>query len=238
MYELQSRQTLYATTEMDPSATSSTVRLHGNDRLFMPKITTSILALLALVVTACGGGTTTPDPPFVPPPPMTQGEADRFATSLVLVTTVAMTACIQKGNFRPNSFGTFPINFSCDATRTCTGSGSIRPSLTETGQVFVNANGVTLKAPVQGSQNILDWGCAGNYIISGNPTVSLTGELYANSATGQIQNYIDHSGQIVYGPSGGAAREQQYCSISLRTIETNVAALHTTGTICGRAISQ
>ncbi len=149
-----------------------------------------------------------------------------------------MTACIQKGNFRPNAFGTFPINFSCDATRTCADSGSIRPSLIETGQMFVNANGVTVKAPLQGSQNILDWGCAGNYIISGNPTVSLTGEIYGNGATGQVQNYIDQSGQIVYGPNGGAAREQQYCSVSLRTIETNVAALHTTGTICGRVINQ
>src|SRR5687768_7949012 len=105
----------------------------------MQKITTSVLALLALVVTACGGGTA-PDPPFIPPPPMTQGEADRFAASLVLVTTVAMQACIQKGNFQPNGFGTFPINFSCDAVRICDGGGSIRPSLTETGQVFVNAN--------------------------------------------------------------------------------------------------
>jgi hypothetical protein len=204
----------------------------------MKTITTSVLALLALVVTACGGGATAPDPPFVPPPPMTQGEADRFAASLVLVTTAAMQACIQKGNFQPNGFGTFPINFSCDAIRTCAGGGSIRPSLIETGQLFVNANEVTLKGPLQGSQNILDWACAGNYIISGNPTVSLTGELYANSATGQIQNFIDHSGQIVYGPSGGAAREQQYCSVSLRTIETNVAAMRTTGTICGRAINQ
>lgn len=205
---------------------------------FMQKTTTAILALLALVVTACAGGTTKPDPPFIPPPPMTQAEADRFATSLVLATTAAMTACIQKGNFRPNGFGTFPINFSCDATRTCAGGGSIRPSLTETGQLFVNANGATLKAPLQGSQNILNWACAGNYIISGNPTVSLTGELYANGATGQVQNYVDQSGQIVYGPSGGAAREQQYCSVSLRTIETDVVALHTTGTICGRVINQ
>jgi hypothetical protein len=169
---------------------------------------------------------------------MTQGEADRFATSLIAVTTVAMQACIQKGNFRPNGFGTFPLNYSCDSTRTCNGGGSIRPSLTATGQWFVNANEITIKAPLRGSQNILDWGCAGNYIISGNPTVSLTGELYANSRTGQIQNYIDHSGQIVYGPSGGAAREQQFCSVSLRTIETEVSALRTTGTICGRAINQ
>lgn len=169
---------------------------------------------------------------------MTQDEADRFATSLRLVTTTAMQACLQKGNFYPNGFGTFPLNFSCDATRNCNGGGSIRPSLTATGQVFVNANGATLKAPLQGSQNILNWACAGNYIISGNPTVSLTGELYASGANGQVQNYINHSGQIVYGPSGGAAREQQFCSISLQTIETNVAALRTTGTICGRAISQ
>ncbi len=204
----------------------------------MKKITTGILALLALVMTACAEGTSTPTPPFVPPPPMTQGEADKFAASLVAVTTAAMQACLQKGNFYPNGFGTFPLNFSCDSTRTCSGSGTIRPSLTATGQWFVNPNGATMKAPLQGSQNILNWGCAGNYIISGNPTVSLTGELYGNGATGQIQNYIDQSGQIVYGPSGGAAREQQYCSVSLRSIETNVSSLRTTGTICGRPISQ
>jgi hypothetical protein len=205
----------------------------------MRKITTGILALLAVVTTACAaGGITEPEPIFVPPPAMTQAEADRFATSLVLATTAAMTDCLQKGNFRPNGFGTFPLNYSCDATRTCTGGGSIRPSLTATGQMFVNTSGATLQAPLRGSQNILNWACAGNYIISGNPTVSMSGELYANGATGQVQNYIDQSGQIVYGPSGGAAREQQFCSVSLRTIETNVAALRTTGTICGRTINQ
>ena len=125
-----------------------------------------------------------------------------------------------------------------DRRNRCAGGGSIRPSLTMTGQLFVNPNGATLKAPLQGSQNILDWACAGDYIISGNPTVSLTGELYASGATGQVQNYIDHSGQIVYGPRGGAAREQQYCSVSLRSIETNVTALRTTGTICGWGINQ
>jgi len=204
----------------------------------MQKITTCIFVLLALVVTACSGGMTTPTPPFVPPPAMTQVEADRFAASLIAVTTAAMQACAEKGNFRPNSFGTFPLNYSCDATRNCNGGGSIRPSLTATGQLFVNTNGATLQAPLRGSQNILNWGCAGNYIISGNPTVSLSGELFASGATGQIQNYLDHSGQIVYGPDGGDARAQQFCSVSLRTIETNLAALRTTGTICGRPINQ
>jgi hypothetical protein len=143
-----------------------------------------------------------------------------------------------KGSFYPNGFGTFPLNFSCESTRTCNAGGSIRASLTETGQMFVNTSGATLKAPVQGSQNILNWGCEGNYIISGSPTVSMTGELYASGATGQVQNYVDQSGQIVYGPNGGAAREQQYCSLFLRTIETDQTPLHTTGTICGRTISQ
>ncbi len=91
--------------------------------------------------------------------------------------------------------------------------------------------------PLQGSQNILDWGCAGNYIISGNPTVSLTGELYAHT-NGTVQNYINQSGQIVYGPPGGAQSQQRFCSVNLQSIETNTAAFRTTGTICGMAINQ
>jgi hypothetical protein len=202
----------------------------------MQKLTTGILALLSVVITACAGGTTNPTPPWVPPPPMTQGEADRLAASLAAATTSAMQACLQKGNFRPNGLGTFPLNFSCDATRTCTGGGSIRPSLTATGQWSVGTFAATLKSPLQGSQNILNWGCAGNYIVSGNPTVSMTGELFASS-NGQVQNYIDQSGQIVYGPDGGASRDQQYCSVFLRTIETESVALHSNGTICGRTVS-
>jgi hypothetical protein len=90
---------------------------------------------------------------------------------------------------------------------------------------------------MRGSQNILDWACvSNNFIVSGNPTVSLSGEMRGNQ-TGFFSFLMDQSGQIIYGPRGGGG--QQTCTLTLRTTtDTNMGdTARSSGTICGRAIN-
>jgi hypothetical protein len=190
-----------------------------------------VLAIAALAVwSACTANPTKPSPE-PPAPVMTHAEADTFAKSLTNALNTAMADCYSRVNFHPNAFGTTQLNFSCGATRGCAAGGTIRPSLTATGQLFVSPTTVSLSMPLSGSQNILDWECAGNYLISGNPTVSLTGQLSVSTTTAYVGR-IDHSGQIIYGRRGGS---QRTCSISLRSTDGQTS-VHTTGSICGYAI--
>ena len=103
---------------------------------------------------------------------MTQAEANLFAKHLADAAVFAMGTCNNQFP-RPNSFGTFQINTSCGYTQSCAGGGTIRHSITATGQVFVNQVRATINSPLAGSQNILNWGCVSNsYIIfSGVPRV-------------------------------------------------------------------
>jgi hypothetical protein len=138
-----------------------------------------------------------------------------------------MVAC-QGRVFNVNGFGTFPINMSCDATRTCTPGGTIRPSLTATGQVFVGTFGASLNSPLSGSQNILNWACAGNNLISGNPTVSLSGQMQGDATL--VTFTMNQTGQIIVGNTP--------CSVNIRTTgATPNAGVDTTGSICDIAIN-
>jgi len=192
----------------------------------------SVLLVSAIVVGGCKGNPAAAPPPPPPPPPMTQAQANTFAKHLTDAAMSAMGTCYNRLPV-PNSFGTFQINTSCGFTQSCAGGGTIRPSITGTGQMFVNQARVTINNPLSGSQNILDWGCvSNNFIISGNPTVSLNGQI---SVTDVFSAYLDHSGQIIYGPRGGDG--QRTCGVSMRTTENAAGVLRTTGTICGMAIA-
>ena len=163
---------------------------------------------------------------------MTQAQASLFAKHPTDAALFAMGQCRTQFP-RPNSFGTFQINSSCGYTQSCAGGGTIRPSITATGQVFVNQVRATIDSPLRGSQNILDWGCvSNNFIISGNPTVSLSGQITVFDA---YSAYLDHSGQIIYGPRGASG--QRTCGVSMRTTENAAGVLRTTGTICGMAVA-
>src|SRR5262249_16791800 len=108
-----------------------------------------------------------------------------------------MNACQNKLP-PPNGIGTFQLNFSCDATRTSTPVGSIRTSLTQTGTMTIANNGnVTVNSPQAGSQNILNWSCAGSDLISGNPTVSLSGSVQGSGFVWTMS--MRQSGQIIVG---------------------------------------
>ena len=106
-------------------------------------------------------------------------------------------------------------------------------SLQMTGQLVVTLNNAVLNVPMSGSQNILDRGCAiGGMIVSGSPTVSLSGEQLANVAGFSAR--LDHSGQVVYGVRGEGSRS---CGVSLRTTESTNSPWRTSGTICGLTIA-
>ena len=80
--------------------------------------------------------------------------------------------------------------------------------------MFVGTSTASMNLNLSGSQNILNWAClATTWIASGNPTVSLAGAITVNTAS--IATYrITHSGQIIYGPSGGGQRS---CAVNFET---------------------
>jgi hypothetical protein len=189
------------------------------------------LCIVLSVGNACKGKPANPVAPALPPQ-MTQAQGDKLATDLVIALRNGLNDCRSRLP-NPNSFGTFQINISCGATTNCPAGGTIRTSLQMTGQVVVSQNNVVLNSPMSGSQNILDWGCAiGGMIVSGNPTVSLSGEYLANLAGFSAR--LDHSGQVVYGVRGEGSRN---CAVSLRTTESTAATIRTNGIICGLTIA-
>jgi hypothetical protein len=188
----------------------------------------ALMLLAGLSVVSCKGGGN----PVAPPPPpvrMTQAEAETFATSVTRAISSAMNACYNRMP-NPNGVGTFPLNFSCDATRTCQGGGTIRPSLTATGQIQVTLANTVINSPLSGSLNILDWACtSGAYIISGNPTVSLSGAIQATAIPAFAVFTMNQTGQIIVGNTP--------CSLSLFTSsDTSNPPAHVRGSICDRSV--
>ena len=170
-----------------------------------------------------------PTPP-PPPPVMTQAEANTFVDSLARSLAQAAATC---QNRLPVRLGTSLINLSCDATRQCAAGGTIRPSFTATGQISIGANGGNWNSPTSGSQNILNWGCATQNIISGNPTVSLAGQWTgAWNAGGQVQVsfQMHQSGQIIVG--------NRACSLNLQVTGDLSNATRTTGNVCNVSIDR
>jgi hypothetical protein len=194
-----------------------------------------VLALIggvALAATACTRGAGLPNGPSADPA-MTAGEANNFVDSLTRSLAQAAVGC---QNRLPVRLGTSQVNLSCGATRTCNGGGTIRPSFTATGQITIGSNGAgRWNSPTSGSQNILNWACAtgSDRVISGNPTVSLSGQWNGAWTTGgsvDVSFQMRQSGQIIVG--------RQPCSMNLMTTGdlTNVA--HTSGSICGLSIDR
>ncbi len=190
-----------------------------------------LFALFA--ASACTGNPSAPA--NQPPPLLTQTQAENFAAELARSLVFAGQDCVTR-SFNPNVFGTTPINQSCTATRTCSIGGTIRPSVTATGQLVATTTSASLNLSFSGSQNILNWGCVVNpWIVSGNPTVSLSGQITANTS---IATYnMTQSGQIIYGPPGGGQRS---CAVNFRTTADsnsgNTARI--SGSICDKSFDR
>lgn len=193
-----------------------------------------VLALVALVTTsACTKGN--PLAPSDQPALLTQEQVQNFAAELARSLVFAGGDCVTRG-FNPNVFGTTPVNQSCTATRTCSIGGTIRPSMTATGQMFVSTTTASLNLSIGGSQNILDWGCVVNpWIVSGNPTVSLTGQITANTTIATYR--VTQSGQIIYGPRGGGQRS---CAVNFETTADSNSGntAHIRGSICDKSFDR
>jgi hypothetical protein len=194
-----------------------------------------VLALIggmALAATACAGGAGSPNGPSAEPA-MSSLEANSFVDSLTRSLAQAAAGC---QNRLPVRLGTSQINLSCGATRTCNGGGTIRPSFTATGQITIAQSGAGhWNSPTSGSQNILNWACAtgSDRPISGNPTVSLSGQWNGAWTTGgsvDVSFQMRQSGQIIVG--------RQACGMNLVTTGDLTDVARTTGSICGLSIDR
>jgi hypothetical protein len=196
-----------------------------------------VVAFAALAaVTACKGGGS-PNAASSQPPLLSQDQVVNFAAELARSLVFAGRDCVSRG-FTPNVFGTSLVNQSCTATRSCSIGGTIRPSMTATGQLFVSTTTASMNLTMGGSQNILNWGCvASNWIVSGNPTVSLTGAISVNSTSASATYRMTQSGQSIYGPPGGGQRS---CAVSFDTLADansgNSARIR--GTICDKSFDR
>lgn len=193
----------------------------------------ALIGSMALAATACTKGAGLPNAPS-PDPAMSQVEANSFVDSLTRSLAQAAIGCQNRLPIR--GLGTSQINLSCGATRTCNGGGTIRPSFTATGQIVIASNGSgRWTSPTSGSQNILDWACAtgSDRAISGNPTVSLSGDWNGAWTTGgsvDVSFQMRQSGQIIVG--------RQPCSMNLLTTGDITDVARTTGSVCGLSIDR
>jgi hypothetical protein len=191
-----------------------------------------VIAGMALAATACAKGGGSPIGPSSDPA-MSEPEANSFVDSLTRSLAQAAIGC---QNRLPVRLGTSQVNLSCGATRTCNGGGTIRPSFTATGQMTIADNGSgRWNSPTSGSQNILNWACAtgSNRVISGNPTVSLSGQWNGAWTTGgsvDVSFQMRQSGQIIVG--------KESCSMNLLTTGDITDVARTTGSICGLTIDR
>jgi hypothetical protein len=196
------------------------------------------LVVMTMVVASGCKGKGSPAAPSNQPALLTQEQAVNFAAELARSLIFAGRDCVTRG-FNPNSLGTTPVNQSCTATRTCSIGGTIRPSMTATGQMVATTTLASLNLSLSGSQNILNWGCVVNpWVVSGNPTVSLSGQMTATSAGGGGATYrMRQSGQIIYGPVGGGSRS---CALDFETTADqnsgNTARIN--GSICDKSFNQ
>jgi hypothetical protein len=190
------------------------------------------MAGMALAATACAKGGGSPIGPSSDPA-MSESEANSFVDSLTRSLAQAAIGC---QNRLPVRLGTSQVNLSCGATRTCNGGGTIRPSFTATGQITIADNGSgRWNSPSSGSQNILNWACAtgSNRVISGNPTVSLSGQWNGAWTTGgsvDVSFQMRQSGQIIVG--------KESCGMKLLTTGDITDVARTTGSICGLTIDR
>jgi hypothetical protein len=191
-----------------------------------------VIAGMALAPTACVKSDGSPIGPSSDPA-MSEPEANSFVDSLTRSLAQAAIGC---QNRLPVRLGTSQVNLSCGATRTCNGGGTIRPSFTATGQITIADNGAgRWNSPTSGSQNILNWACAtgSNRVISGNPTVSLSGQWNGAWTTGgsvDVSFQMRQSGQIIVG--------SESCSMNLLTTGDITDVARTTGSICGLTIDR
>jgi len=191
-----------------------------------------LMAGVAFAATSCAKGGGLPNAPS-PDPAMSQIEANSFVDSLTRSLAQAASGC---QNRLPVRLGTSQVNLSCGATRTCNGGGTIRPSFTATGQITVASSGAgRWSSPTSGSQNILNWACAtgSDRAISGNPTVSLSGQWNGAWTTGgsvDVSFEMRQSGQIIVG--------RESCSMNLLTTGDITDVARTTGSICGLTIDR
>jgi hypothetical protein len=193
----------------------------------------ALVGSMVLATTACTRGAGSPNGPSNDPA-MSAAEANSFVDSLTRSLASAAISCQNRLPIR--GLGTSPINLSCGATRTCNGGGSIRPSFTATGQLVIAASGAGgWNSPTSGSQNILDWACAtgSSRAISGNPTVSLSGQWNGSWTAGgsvDVSFQMRQSGQIIVG--------RQPCSMNLLTTGDITDVARTTGSLCGLSIDR
>jgi hypothetical protein len=191
-----------------------------------------LMAGMALAATSCARGAGSPNGPSSDPA-MSEGEANSFVDSLTRSLAQAAIGC---QNRLPVRLGTSQVNLSCGATRTCNGGGTIRPSFTATGQITIADNGSgRWTSPASGSQNILNWACAtgSNRVISGNPTVSLSGQWNGAWTAGgsvDVSFQMRQSGQIIVG--------RESCSMNLVTTGDITDIARTTGSVCGLSIDR
>jgi len=194
-----------------------------------------VVLIAVMTITSCKGKGN-PAAPDNQPALLTQEQAVQFAAELARSLMFAGRDCVTRG-FNTSSLGTTPINQSCTATRNCSLGGSIRPSMTATGQLMATTTFASLSMSLSGSQNILNWGCVVNgWVVSGNPTVSLSGNIGANSS-GTATYRMLQSGQIIYGPPGGGSRS---CAVNFETTadQTSGNTARVNGSMCDKSFNQ
>jgi len=193
----------------------------------------ALIGGMALAATACARGAGLPNGPSADPA-MSSVEANSFVDSLTRSLAQAAIGC--QNRLPVGGIGTSQINLSCGATRTCNGGGTIRPSFAATGQLTIASSGAgRWSSPTSGSQNILNWACAtgSDRAISGNPTVSLSGQWNGAWTTGgsvDVSFQMRQSGQIIVG--------RQACGMNLVTTGDITDVAHTTGSLCGLSIDR
>ncbi len=118
---------------------------------------------------------------------------------------------------------------------TCATAVSAAPLLAQVPALLVVApTNASMSLSMGGSQNILNWACVVRpYIVSGNPTVSLSGTIGVTSSPPFAAYRMTQSGQIIYGEPGHG---QRTCQVNFATFADsnsgNTATIR--GSICDR----
>ncbi len=172
---------------------------------------------------------------------MSQAEAQAFAGQLSQASaggalsahllqgsgTSALTAsnnvvsCTQSGSCTINESISYGVN--------CTSGGRIGLTGSLTGSMNSSGTGML---QLQITETITDWKCISNYVVNGDPYLSLVGQFsYVNGSPGTAQS-LTLTGGFKWGSSSSES-----CQIYLTTNFGSSGHGTTSGTVCGYSVS-
>lgn len=122
------------------------------------------------------------------------------------------------------------INVQVTHRTNCTAGGNIQVLGNMTGSISDTGTGVLL---LQVTETISDWRCVGDYVINGDPYVSVSGHM--SFLSGQM------SSPTIFSLSGGfkwGTASKDSCQMSLSILLRNDGTGSITGTVCGEIVNE